>query len=118
LLNTLLEIGVKRLHLRGLARVEELASHAGLHRDSKRALELATGLRHGNISGNGNDDLLGAVVVGSAFTSVLGFLNGSFLVTLVEMADDVGVELLNLFFKGRKALDSKIVVLTRRNLNL
>lgn len=118
MLNSLLEFWVKRLHLSGLACVKELASHAGLHGDSKRSLELATGLRHGDVGGNGNDDLLGAVVVGSAFTSVLSFLDGSFLVALVEVADDVGVELLNLFFKRRKALDSNMAVLTRRNLNL
>ena len=60
--------------------------------------------------------MLGAVVVGGALTLVLGLLDSGLLVTLVKVADDVGVELLDLLFKGREALDSIMAVLWRRNL--
>jgi hypothetical protein len=71
-------------------------------------LKFTTRLRHRNVGGDGNDDLLGAVVVSGSFTLVFSLLNGSFLVTFVEVADDVGVELLNFFFEWREALDSNL----------
>ena len=99
-----------------LSAVKKLTSHAGLHRNSERTLKFATRLRHGDISGDGDDDLLRAVVVSSSFALVFGFLNGSFLVTFVEVADDVSIELLNFLFKWREALDSNLRWLTRLNL--
>ena len=64
-------------------------------------MKFTTRLRHRNVGGDGNDDLLGAVVVSGSFTLVFSLLNGSFLVTFVEVADDVGIELLNFFVERR-----------------
>ena len=106
-----LVLRVQGLHLGALAGVEQLASHARLHADAEGALEFAASVAHGDVVGDGNDDLLAAVVVGGALALVFGLLDGGLFVALVEVADDVGVQLLNALLERGETLDSARVSL-------
>lgn len=85
--------------------VEELVGHARLAGDSHGALKLATGLGWLDEGGRRNNDLLGAVVLLSALALVLGLLNLGLFVSGVQVLNDVGVELLDLFLERGKALN-------------
>jgi hypothetical protein len=63
-------------------------------------LELAASLGGLDEGGIGHNDVLGSVVVLGAFTLVFGGLDFGFLVSRVQILNDIGVELLDFLFKG------------------
>jgi hypothetical protein len=73
---------------------------------TERTLEFTSGGAGVDVLRSGDDNLLLFVVVSSAFSLVLGLLNGCFLVALVQVEDNVGVEGLDLLLQVRYTLDS------------
>ena len=58
-------------------------------------MKLPPGGARPDLGGLWDDDVLALVVLLSAFALVLGLMTGCHLVTLVEVADDVGVQVLD-----------------------
>ena len=68
-------------------------------------MEFAPGSACVNILRGRNDNLLLFIVICSALSLVLSFLDGSLLVALVQVKDDVRIEVLDLLLQVRDALD-------------
>ena len=64
-----------------------------------------------------DDDVLAGVVVRSAFTFVLGLLDGCLLVALIQVGYDIGVQVLNFLFQRRECLNSRKIPTVTENLN-
>ena len=74
----------------------ELTSHAGLaNRNAHSSLEFSAGVAWLHVARLRDDNVLARIELVGAVTLVLGFLDGSFSVAVVEVGNDAGVQVLN-----------------------
>ena len=86
----------------GWLSVDQLSCHAGLApRHSHSTLKFAACSAWLDIGWLGDDNVLARVVVSCTLTLVLGFLDGSFFVALIQIRYNIGVEILNFLFERR-----------------
>ena len=90
-----------------LTRIKKLTGHARLaDRDAHPALKLAAGDARWNFGVSRDDNLLLPVILRLTFSEVLGLLGCSVLIALIQVLDDSCVQVLDLLFQRRKALNS------------
>ena len=90
-----------------LTRIKKLPGHARLaDRDAHPALKLAAGDARWNFGVSRNDNLLLPIILRLTFTKVLGLLGCSILIALIQVFDDSCVQVLDLLFQWRQALNS------------
>ena len=99
LLNLALVSSIKRLNL-GCLPVEELPGHSWLaHGDGHATLKLLADIAWLDVVGLGDDDVLLPVVVGIGGSKILGILDGSLAVAVIQVGDDLRVQVLDLFLE-------------------